>query len=781
MGPPGSIWELLRSPSHRRSGQASGHRNSQRHCSISPSRLPIHSDGLSSSGCTGRLLLHSSGKGKPSPLSTLADLSGSTGDSDTDSASSKPLSRASLPGSDSDTASEPDLPKVLTPNSLDPVLSVPLPTSAAERPSAHSQHISAAHTAAKSLLSPPLPPPRLLRCIETVASLSPQALSSARQSSLVELRAASELLVGRSAELLHAAPRHCQQVLKAAGSGPNLGLIEHLLRKLDWHDRSLLRDLSEGFPLVGDIPVCLDAPPGTRRIASLSEQELWERGTSSISAQLSRQNRPLASGSAAQEDAAELWRQTQLELELRRIEVVAPSSPWEGPLTRRFAVRQLTSDGRSKVRGIDDFHESLVNDCCSVRRRLRMGRLSDLHFTASRLRAARPLDKLSLLKSDFKAAYRGCPISAGHLKLAVILAQEPLPSGGAQTHRLQQLAMPFGAVGAVYAWDRLGAFLTAVLTDLFYIPASRYVDDLFLIDYSECADEARAIMLEVVNLLGFTLEEAKTPPPSFTQDILGVKVEITDSELLLTPEPRKVALWIQMINIALDKSSLGLADAMKLAGRLNFAASATWGQVARSRLRRLYGHIVNGNTDFGRPLASDLTWWLSRLERLEPQRLALFIDDPVVIYTDAEGNGGLGGVISDSATAAWFSSPTPQELLAALIPRKTQIFPLEVLAVAVALKLWRHRLQGRHIIVFVDNTGALAALRKGSSRAPDVHGLITLIWDIIVDSFSSIKFFWVPSKLNLSDLPSRGLTPILGSRDQVRIRWELFCSALHRR
>ena len=216
--------------------------------------------------------------------------------------------------------------------------------------------------------------------------------------------------------------------------------------------------------------------------------------------------------------------------------------------------------------------------------------------------------------------------------------------------------------------DRLGAFLTAVLTDPFYIPASRYVDDLFLIDYSECADEARAIMLEVVNLLGFTLEEAKTPPPSFTQDILGVKVEITDSELLLTPEPRKVALWIQMINVALDKSSLGLADAMKLAGRLNFAASATWGQVARSRLRRLYGHIVNGNTDFGRPLASDLTWWLSRLERLEPQRLALFIDDPVVIYTDAEGNGGLGGVISDSATAAWFSSPTPQELVAALTP-----------------------------------------------------------------------------------------------------------------
>ena len=73
--------------------------------------------------------------------------------------------------------------------------------------------------------------------------------------------------------------------------------------------------------------------------------------------------------------------------------------------------------------------------------------------------------------------------------------------------------MPFGAVAAVYAWDRLGAALSSVLREMFLIPVIRYVDDLFWLDFSETSTSCRLLALEVVALLGFILEETKTPPP----------------------------------------------------------------------------------------------------------------------------------------------------------------------------------------------------------------------------------------------------------------------------
>ena len=42
-----------------------------------------------------------------------------------------------------------------------------------------------------------------------------------------------------------------------------------------------------------------------------------------------------------------------------------------------------------------------------------------------------------------------------------------------------QYAMPFGAVAAVYAWDRVWAAITAILRAYLGLPDLRFVDDLF--------------------------------------------------------------------------------------------------------------------------------------------------------------------------------------------------------------------------------------------------------------------------------------------------------------
>ena len=87
-----------------------------------------------------------------------------------------------------------------------------------------------------------------------------------------------------------------------------------------------------------------------------------------------------------------------------------------------------------------------------------------------------------------------------------------------------QYAMPFGAVGAVYAWDRVADLITTILSILLLLPLSRFVDDIFCCVPREGAAQCRLWMKEIVYLLGFVLDEGKTPLPSSIQTILGVEV-----------------------------------------------------------------------------------------------------------------------------------------------------------------------------------------------------------------------------------------------------------------
>ena len=113
---------------------------------------------------------------------------------------------------------------------------------------------------------------------------------------------------------------------------------------------------------------------------------------------------------------------------------------------------------------------------------------SDLLAAAHSLNSFQPGVPLAILKSDFKAAYRHCPVASTDLDLADILVRCPTT----QTVLLSKLwAMPFGALASVYAWDRLGAFAQHILITWLLLPAARYVDDLFLPDYAALAHTSR--------------------------------------------------------------------------------------------------------------------------------------------------------------------------------------------------------------------------------------------------------------------------------------------------
>ena len=111
----------------------------------------------------------------------------------------------------------------------------------------------------------------------------------------------------------------------------------------------------------------------------------------------------------------------------------------------------------------------------------------------------------------------------------------------------------------------------------------------------------------------------------------------------------------------------------------------------------------------------------------------------------------------------------PESLVQRLRPRLAQIFPLEIAATMAALLLWGPELRLRRVAVFIGNVAARAASESGTSSQTDASALLECLWRVMADKLIFPHFFCVPSALNCSDPPSRGVGPPLGTRRAMRV------------
>ena len=657
---------------------------------------------------------------------------------------------------------------------IDPVLSVTIPASTCKDVEApHLEHLRQARLQFHRVTAKPAAPQSLRHVAHRMAGLGPSGVKAERDSAFQSFLSQASLLRSQSTAWLASAPLHVRQVLNAASpKGGHPALLHWCLQQIKWHDADLITDLLDGFPLVGHIPVDSSARLKTVRSPKLTVDELLDKVESLRSRALERHGLH-----ADPETDGTIFTLTTDEVDLKRMSTPRPPHGRQ-LLTRRFGVWQTDSKGRLKLRCIDDFAESLINDTTLIDRAIRMGRVSDLVDVISILESTSR--DLRLLKSDFSAAYRGCPIKTSHLRFASVLVRD----ASGTLHQTRLRAMPFGAVAAVYAWDRLGGAIQAILQRMFLIPCSRYVDDLFWADFSDCSDQGRQMALDVVSHLGFTLAVDKTPPASDCQEVLGIQIRLQERSGALSVdvqvEPRKLQLWALNISEVVKLGRMDFKSAEKLIGRLSFAAWAIWGPPAWARLRGLHSFLQQGAGIITPEVIADFTWWQQRL--VASQSLEIiprsFMSEPYVIYTDAEGSSGVGIVICTPSVSRWVGCRVPEAVSKLLMSRTTQIFAYETLAVWAALHIFGRQLQDRQVLFFIDNTSSLASVRKGSTRSPDVHTIIGAIWDILAKFGIKATFRWVPSKLNLSDPPSRDKPPAVGSQLPSRISWQTIITVL---
>jgi len=596
-----------------------------------------------------------------------------------------------------------------------------------------------------------------------LARLGPQGSHMARSQRMKRLRREAQelqLLDDRQRATLHA---NIQRVLDEAGpTGSHLAFLEHVLQQTRYEDKKdLLRDLQRGFPLYGVVPTGSAKPRLVRR-ATTTPSEVRKSAEVRWRQCLTACERARTDG----EDSVlhDISEQTRSDQQAGRMGPPRELDRTQPCPTRRFGVRQLTSKGSWEIRCIDDFNASGINDCCHIIGRLRMGRITDLVDVTKILHEAHPGTQLVIFKTDFQAAYRGVPLRPQHHLYADVVYYDTT------LQRLvvsRQFAMPFGAVAAVYGWDRVADALSHVLMVILAIPVVRYVDDLFGACFAVHAEELRDMILELMAMCGFTLDPQKTPLPAPTQTILGIECRLysgyrrqqaTYAYITARLDAAKTEVWIEMINGILLSGQLAQHDAEKLAGRLNFLTFSVAGRSGASRLSRLYTATYKPCSALSEGLRADLRWWLQFLSerRSKSYEINRPRDKIATLYTDAEGNGGIGGVIFlDDAEPLQFTYKVPISFNSLFTHRKTYIIQLELLAVTVGLTLFSESLKGATAKFFVDNRSVLGCLRKGRSKVEDLNNLVLLTVDRAIDVRLCL-FSWIPSAYNIADPPSRG-------------------------
>ena len=208
----------------------------------------------------------------------------------------------------------------------------------------------------------------------------------------------------------------------------------------------------------------------------------------------------------------------------------------------------------------------------------------DYYVQLRRWQAAKGHQPL-LWAHDLDAAYRQVPVRDVEKMWPLINT----PSGPLL---FQHQALPFGAAGSVWAFNRVADMIQYIARKILLIPLYHYVDDFGSVEPSPLALLGFTSFARFFGALGLLMKKKKALAPSSRQKLLGVMFDIQQTDLFLRPCSERLDRMMTKITHILSSNLLRPEEAQKLCGKLVFLQSTSFGQVGRSLLQPLYarGH-----------------------------------------------------------------------------------------------------------------------------------------------------------------------------------------------
>ena len=544
-------------------------------------------------------------------------------------------------------------------------------------------------------------------------------------------------------EMLGAKLRHPSTLKK------RIKLTKEILESLHYEDIEALKILEEGSTLAGEIEGAKVFQQAYKPCLSTLEQ-LEENAEKRNLLVLS-----MTKSSASLDLDAAVLQETRDEVNKGWAD-----GPWSleqlekgATISKRFPLAQ-----GEKVRMIDDYSVSRVNDSCTVNSKL------DLHmidtFVAvikayfEQMKGAMADSSLLAKTYDLKAAYRQIPVRKDHLKYAYFsIYNHEL----ATVEIYRSRTLPFGAAHSVYSFLRLAKMLHFIACKGPRLLTTNFYDDFILASGPDLQDSAKNCLELVFMFTGWEhAREGKKATSFSTKD--GI-LEVKNTE-------KRIMDLTEQLEQVLQQRSLNRHETLKLKGRLGFADGFLHGRLGALVLKRLVDHAYSFSNVVDNELATVLELMVKRLRCAGPKRVDANTVNEWSIFTDASfenqlGSGGLGGVLVDCLgnCRAWFSlklEPNECKLLGA-DSKETIIYELELLACCIAMDMWGDVLASAYPVLYGDNDSVRFALIRGTGLGLVAEVIMKQHLEREVNYNTNVWFAPVPSEANIADIPSRFL------------------------
>ena len=530
----------------------------------------------------------------------------------------------------------------------------------------------------------------------------------------------------------------------------HLALIQFFCKQLEYPDVSLADDLARGMPLVGSTPAV--GVFQERQRPAATTVDAWRGGLADRNAAMVQR----VVRSSDTELSRLVWDKTLQEAEKGWVTTPVPLTEHVAqnlPLSPRFGIWEQHGNGPKKVRVIDDFKASKVNDLLALADTCVPETLDVFLAMLVAHGHHGPATELLAYSVDFAHAYKQVAVDATQADFATIV----LSNYEGAPHVATLKTQPFGSRRAPANWGRVAAFLKFALERLFSIWVGVFVDDLFSATFGPLSARAFSIVKEVCAIFGFLLSPEKEQSPRRSILLLGAQVSISANGVTATLPATKAAEYRSMLLNVIATRKLSPDAAAKLRGKLGFAQSLLFGKYGRAMMHdltlRQYSTTKAPLTD---ALIETAQWWLDALQCSFPRELRFRYPEPVTIYTDAQGAGHVAAVMfRGSIRAVGLCHTHVPQWMMNMPKAEFRIYEFEMTGVALGVALAVDCFPGAPIIICCDNKGAIGTLIRGSCKTQLGREISSFIWRMAAEYGTLIWVEFVTSPLNISDEPSR--------------------------
>ena len=316
-------------------------------------------------------------------------------------------------------------------------------------------------------------------------------------------------------------------------------------------------------------------------------------------------------------------------------------------------------------------------------------------------------------------------------------------------------ATVMGCRSAPYMCQRTTTCIRHFLANINYI-VFNYIDDFMGMELPHRVWNAYITLGNLLRDLGVQEAEDKAVPPTTVLKFLGITYDLLRQILILPEEKMSSILTELRWWCCRDRKLVNKKQLQRLAGKLQFAAIVIRpGRVFITRLFEKIAQIPNDHdaVKLDACTMKDIIWWHKYMVQFNGVSM-MWLESSSgekAFSTDACLTG-IGGKFRNE----YFWEEIPETWKNLVKMGQMHILHVEMMALVIATKLWKHYFNGLKIEIDCDNMGVLEIINRGRARDMKLQQMLRELTFVTATHHCEIHVKYIRSEDNLiSDRLSR--------------------------